>query len=815
MKRLLLFSCLIGCCTPLPVGGEQVPHPVPNRLQHPYKPLPPEIQLLVDQLGRVALHDLDRDGWDDLWRLVYSFSRDGRNFAAHLQPEPAGDADGDGVSNFEEMLNFTNPWGADVPVRQMTPAELKAARAAAYKASRKNDAKIVSRFHSLLEDYGAMDRRATTDEETSPTENADEIPDVETSFYFPEQGSLENHPMLVSTAGSPEIIFFERLSNGNCLLAWNGDADKLFDVEWSDDLNTWHVGAISLPTVNGIGTWGQTTLSEKRFVRIVRTNTPSTPSAPDGGDGLTTFGGMISLSPSANFGTVTVNLPGSVEPSSVQLFINGEFHTYCAELSGGSYAFSYDRTKIPAGPNTAYVLIDANFDTTPGPDNPALLSPGFLRTSEVSLNNQFEGITGFRATETEINDGLLGSPTATIFLLDYPSISQPTSNPEDIEYELILQDFDDETVVRTWTGTIPAETPGSIQIPWNGTREDGSSLPPGTYFASFYGPYGDLFRQQGSIHVRQGAMPFKALALYEKLEAQGNWGQEELDAYRPPWADNVNSTSGWGPWGALGGGPAAICGAMQRGLNKTPGSKWKFTFWGPNNKFSDAQPWAGAGTYPGSDFVNGNPFNDYDIGFLIGHGVASEGGVYTDDQNQQVTMPRQHYFPMVVNPSTGQTTWLKSGQMAEKFGEEGKLKWMFVMTCNYLRVAEHNLFGGHDLYDPMKQANTLPFGDGLRVLCSYTTYIHLEGSLGIGLAEGLLQQRQGLTTVLQAWNHAWTVSKENSKTDNDGWGNNARSVYWAECENDTILGVQSVSVPPLQAHASQNDLEHADSRLFP
>ena len=817
MKSLLHLAISILL---IPLGFAQVDSHGPARpargLPVPKNALPPEIQTLVDSLGRYPLHDLNRDGWDDLWTIVYGFSRDGRSFTANLQFNPAGDADGDGISNYVEMLDFRNPWGADAPVRQLTPKEIKAARVEAFKAARKNDAKIVSRFHAVLEERGVFKRGTTADEGKAekPVPKADESA-KETSFYFPEPGLDPNRLMLVNANGQPEVIFFEKLSNATCLLAWEGAADKLFDVEWSDDMVHWRIAASSLPTVNGVGTWGQTTVSPARFYRVMQTNETTTPSDPDGGDGITTFGGTIVMSQYGNFGHVHVKLPSGVQASTVNIFINGEFNSYATQIAVDTFAFSYDEPKLPGGDNTVYAQIDATFDTTICPENPGLPSPGVLRTPEVSFENDWEFITGFRVTESEINTGLPDSPLSTVILLQHPAIYQPTHEaPEDIDYEFRILHRHDRSVARVWTGTIPAATPGELRFEWNGTADDGSSLSAGIYDGEFSGPYGDAFRAQGVVTIRNGQMPYKALALYERLDAVANWAAPEYAAYQPPWESAVGSCSRWGPWQALGGGPAAICGTFQNWLAKHPDSKWRFSFWGSGNRNSDAQPWSAAKTFPANDFVNGNPFNSYDLGVLIGHGVASSGGTYMNAQNQQVTLPPQHYFPMIGNPTTGQTVWLKSGQMAKKFGEEGKLKWMFVMTCNYLRVAAHNIGGGHDIYAPMKQQNILPFGNGLRVLCGYTTYIHLDGALGNGLNEGLLQQPPGVTEVVDAWNHAWLKSKTNSATSPGGWGNNARSVYWPECEEDTILGVMNENVPPLQAHTSQADLEHTDSRQF-
>ena len=59
----------------------------------------------------------------------------------------------------------------------------------------------------------------------------------------------------------------------------------------------------------------------------------------------------------------------------------------------------------------------------------------------------------------------------------------------------------------------------------------------------------------------------------------------------------------------------------------------------------------------------------------------------------------------------------KSGEMAEKFGVGGKLKWMFALTCNYLRVGAHNGFPAIDVYAGMVANTRLPIDDQLHMLC--------------------------------------------------------------------------------------------------
>jgi hypothetical protein len=73
---------------------------------------PSAIETEIGKSGRFALFDRDQDGWDDLW--------------AHLFPKIdvqnlAKDEDNDGKTNYEEMLDFTDPFRTDTKARELTP----------------------------------------------------------------------------------------------------------------------------------------------------------------------------------------------------------------------------------------------------------------------------------------------------------------------------------------------------------------------------------------------------------------------------------------------------------------------------------------------------------------------------------------------------------------------------------------------------------------------------------------------------------------------------------------------------------------------
>jgi hypothetical protein len=217
-------------------------------------------------------------------------------------------------------------------------------------------------------------------------------------------------------------------------------------------------------------------------------------------------------------------------------------------------------------------------------------------------------------------------------------------------------------------------------------------LPDGPYYLNYYHVSPGDLSLTTPILIKKGPAKTRILALGETQGGMSNTAAAVAN-YRPEWWTTIGSSggpanhpSGWGPWLPLGGGPAALIGGLQRGIGKFKHAQ--VSFWLPNNP-GNAAPW-GKTASPANAFLAGNPFNSYDMGFIIGHGVACSGGSYPTANNQVKILPPQHYFPFIADRATNETVWIKSGQMAEKFGASGKLKWMYAVTCNYFRVSAHN-----------------------------------------------------------------------------------------------------------------------------
>ncbi|MBK1881403.1 hypothetical protein JIN85_03185 [Luteolibacter pohnpeiensis] len=748
---------------------------------------------------RFAISDLNQDGWDDLW--------------LHLFPKvditrPGNDDDGDGKSNYEEMLDFTDPEHGDLPIQQVKAEVALEIRKEIAVQKRARDQEKLGRFRKLLTERGVM-------------KSLDEIPHLgrkakaaETSDESRETSSIHlvwPSTMLCST-GAPvvtKIIAMERLSNGQTLLAWQGEPGGLFRVEFSDDLVEWYPGADFMPVVGDTGTWGQWSQSSKRFYRVVETGYASeVVSDASGGDGTSTFGGTVAIDSLSNQAIVTTNLPSGMGPGLVELMIDGERVGYCNQTTSNTYTYSINRSLVRSGSHSVYARIDCSSYTTPedGVDTSATV---VLRTPEVAFINDDPGLTGIRASEDQINGGEPGDPTSTEISFEFSYISSGGQPMDIIPYHFTISD-EYGNPVRQHSGEEPGPGPGKITFEWDGTMDDGSTAPDGPYNADFYLSIpGDIGNSEPLL-IRNGPTQFKLLALGETLLGA------ERTIYRPEWWTQILTTGGstyersWGPWTPLGAGPQALIGGLQDGIGKAP--RWKVNFWLPDNKYN-AQPWGRYGS-PAVDIKLGTAYNDYDMGFLIGHGVASSGGTYTDVPGQQHTLPPQHYLPFIADRGTSQTVWLQSGTNP-KFGS-GKLKWMYVISCNYLRVAAHNGSGLHDIYDAMKNAGTLQIGPGLHILGSFTTSVDIDGKFGEAFSTAALQQdkQDSEMTLVNALDYAWLHS-DNSKTNKSNGTvstiRNARSVYWPECEGDTLPGVKYESFTQPNGDGNQMRLDKHDS----
>jgi Subtilase family len=90
------------------------------------------------------INDSDKDGLDDIWAVLF---RDTPNLH-----DKNADSDGDGRTNYEEMLDFTNPGSPDKKPKPATPEEQRAADKAAKEHAAQADARRREALKQLLEE---------------------------------------------------------------------------------------------------------------------------------------------------------------------------------------------------------------------------------------------------------------------------------------------------------------------------------------------------------------------------------------------------------------------------------------------------------------------------------------------------------------------------------------------------------------------------------------------------------------------------------------------------------------------------------------
>jgi hypothetical protein len=577
----------------------------------------------------------------------------------------------------------------------------------------------------------------------------------------------------------PRIVAFERLSTGECLLVWEGRSDRLFHIQYSDDLVTWQTDAVNLPVINGIGNWSIKTSQKRRFFRVFQDDdSETTPSSPDGGDGMTTFGGTIEFrydGSIAEHAVVTANLPGGVDPVWVTFYLDGKrYGDGIGPHEDGSYVVKLPRETLEIGLRKLYAVIFTDSETTPSLEDSLQASAGILRTADYTFssgNRSDMRQVGFRATEEEFSPDDPDLPTSTTFLANAPYAPYDGYWDIDIVHEGRL--------VRNWRGPINETGPFSASASWDGTDKNGNLMPAGIYYAKM--SFGDGY-QLDTVAVALQRREYKMLCLMEpSVTAPPNnaW----IANYSPPWKGFITSSgnsndanAAWGPWSKL----KSLSNVVEE-LKKPLGSihksgKWRLHQWASGGPFNDA----GAGNPAAVFETGGNPFNAYEMGLFLGHGVASSGGMYPGG-----TLPPQHYMPILKDKATGETVWVKSASHA-KYGTAGsKLNWMFLMTCNSMRNQ-----APHAIYDAMITNGSFPFGSDLHVLCGYTTSIDIEAGMGKLMTDILIDAAKGSNTVVKAWENCWRFSS-NSKTLNRTNGTikqkrTARAVYWLECEDDSI-----------------------------
>jgi hypothetical protein len=150
--RLTLLSAAIIAAS-FPLYAEEKERPKGN----------PSTIVVKDMLGdERVIYDADGDGWDDLWCAIF-------NKIEHR--DKTIDTDGDGVSDYDEMLLWRDPMVPGPEPRKLTPEEIEEAKRKAALAEEARMAELVRTWperkaildRTVVEAFPAGDREADPD----------------------------------------------------------------------------------------------------------------------------------------------------------------------------------------------------------------------------------------------------------------------------------------------------------------------------------------------------------------------------------------------------------------------------------------------------------------------------------------------------------------------------------------------------------------------------------------------------------------------------------------------------------------------------
>lgn len=428
---------------------------------------------------RVALSDANNDGWDDLWQSLFP----------HIDlTKPNLDEDQDGRSNYEEMLGFSDPSQNGQVQVEVTEAILKQAQERAADTKQPSDSEKRLRFKQVLISRGVV-KESSLESDEKRDESLDGAPrNVESIRVIPPNLGEPRPPI------PPKIIALERLANGQVLLAWEGEADRLYDVMYSDDLVEWKPGGCgpeSEPLYNGVGTFGQTTTLPARFFRVEANDVSDYFSieGPDGENGEAHKDGgpnsiRMKLTVTGMKVEATVDINKYHKPSNIHIYVDVEAYSTLS-TSGEGYVGYLNPLFITRGQHLVHASFNSSYFIGESWGKPGFGEDIIVRSQEVSFSNDTPGLSGIRTTERHICEDSPGAPQSTTFFVEYPSLLKGDDEAlPDLAYRFTMKD-EDGNPVRVERGNAPSAGPGQVSFTWDGEGDNGVHLPIGPYDLDF------------------------------------------------------------------------------------------------------------------------------------------------------------------------------------------------------------------------------------------------------------------------------------------------------------------------------------------
>jgi hypothetical protein len=170
VRTLLCFLSLCQLAVAQPID-EKLLFPDPPKIdQSATKRFFPKRSFTKEVNGR-TIFDIDNDGWDDLWLMMHQWPHGGGPLSDIVE-RPWEDFDKDGVSNYEEMLDRTDPWPPFV--RPILSPEERAKRKA---EAERNSNKAAAAAAASLSPMPAVSARSSNSSVLLPDADSDGLSD--------------------------------------------------------------------------------------------------------------------------------------------------------------------------------------------------------------------------------------------------------------------------------------------------------------------------------------------------------------------------------------------------------------------------------------------------------------------------------------------------------------------------------------------------------------------------------------------------------------------------------------------------------------
>lgn len=557
------------------------------------------------------------------------------------------------------------------------------------------------------------------------------------------------------------ITAIQRNADDSVTLSWNSEAGKWYQLEYSPDLETWHVlnelvvsqGTSSMSADNG--RYDLTPKIERPFqpeetrrfwrAREIGANEGTAPTvtltAPANND---TVSGTI---------TVSVTTSGTSAVDVLSLYVNGEL---IAEQNGPDADFALNTSEWANGTHKIYVMggDSGSVSTTPSSSSDTTTNYGVSATLNLTFDNF-------------VSEFFFAQPFFRPDLGETQTISAKFK--ESANWTLTVTDSSSTTVFST-TGSGE-----SVSFTWDGKDTGGNTLPfdlytyaittdyepPALMLAKASGSFSTASTGAGSgSNGRPGtnnvgtAGTFGAAYQGHHPES-GNFPRPRANPFSFIQFDPVNYQPPFGPLRSVGGIASGFASNIKKFAGFTAGSSF-----GANGILADDNITGAQLRAPN------NIFNTVNIGLLIGHGVQGDRA----DLNSGGVI--ETYFP-VYTSGNSEYDWVRIHEC--QFG--GNLRWMGIFACN---------MAGTTAVPNWEARSAWPFNPSqLHLLLSASTSVYMYSSFGTNWAWAMTGKLKGYPAA-QSVRRSWFLAGYVTQPLANGGQVDMRVIGSSNCMNETI-----------------------------